>query len=136
MANNPPLYNQSVHLGHATVADSLGDRFQPRYIPEQTPLDVSPNFANPMYRPMPAADGQSYGTGLSQEDLKIQELKLLMNKYPKYHVNPDVIIQWAIHSSFNGDNTFLDDKLEQLRTIDSLATVNSELLTKKAWRCY
>ena len=52
IANNPPLYNQSVHFRHATVADSVGDRFQPRYIPKQTPLDVSPNFASPMYRTM------------------------------------------------------------------------------------
>ena len=53
--------------------------------------------------------------------LKIQELKTLMNKYPKYHTNPDDIIRWAIYNSINGDNRLLDDKLEQLRTIDSLA---------------
>jgi hypothetical protein len=46
-----------------------------------------------------------------------------MNNYPKYNINPNGIIQWAIHSSINGDNTFLDDKLEQLRTIDSLANI-------------
>jgi hypothetical protein len=45
-----------------------------------------------------------------------------MNKYPKYNMNPDGIIQWAIHSSINADNTFLDDMLEQLRTIDMLIT--------------
>jgi len=102
MANNPALYNQSVQLGHATVADSVGDRFQPRYIPEQTPLDVSPNFANPtyppvdvsqafanpMYRHMPTTDSQSYGTGLSWGAVqKIQELKGLMNKYSSYQYN-------------------------------------------------
>ena len=38
-----------------------------------------------------------------------------------HFMNPDGIIQWAIHCSINGDNTFLDDKLEQLRSIDSLA---------------
>jgi hypothetical protein len=30
-------------------------------------------------------------------------------------MNPGVIIQWTIHSSLNGDNIFLDPKLEQLR---------------------
>jgi hypothetical protein len=35
-----------------------------------------------------------------------------MNKYPKHHKNPDGIIQWAIHSSLNDNNTFLDDKVE------------------------
>jgi len=29
MANNPPLHNQSVHLGHATVADSMDNTFHP-----------------------------------------------------------------------------------------------------------
>ena len=50
--------------------------------------------------------------------MKIHELERMMNKYPKYNMNPHGIIQWAIHSSFNGDNKFLDDKLEQLRNID------------------
>src|SRR5215467_5418415 len=82
VANNPPLYNQNVHLGHVTVADNAGNRFQPRYIPEQTLLAVSPNIANPMYRHMPTTDGQSYGTSLSWGAVrKIQELKGLMNKY-------------------------------------------------------
>ena len=71
------MYSNSVQLGHATVADSIGDRFQPRYFHEQTPLDVSPNFASPMYRTMP--DGQNHGTGLSLGSVqKIQELKGLM----------------------------------------------------------
>ena len=121
MPNNPPLYSNSVQLGHATVADSIGDRFQPRYFPEQTPLAVSPNFANPMYRHMP--DGQSYGTGLSPETiLKIAELKRLVNKYPQFHtIDADEIVKWAIYCSTNPDNKFLDDMLDQLRTIDSLA---------------
>ena len=118
MANNPLLYNQSVHLGHATIADSVGDMFQPGYFPEQTPLAVSPNFANPMYRHMPTTDGQSYGTGLSWGSVqKIQELKGLMNKYSSYHTNPDDIIRFAIYNSINGDDTPVD-KLEQLRTFD------------------
>ena len=50
--------------------------------------------------------------------MKIHELERMMNKYPKYNMNPHGIIQWAIHSSFNGDNKFLDDKSEQLRNID------------------
>ena len=124
MANNPPLYNQNVHLGHVTVADNAGNRFQPRYIPEQTLLAVSPNIANPMYRHMPTTDGQSYGTSLSWGAVrKIQELKGLMNKYSSYHTNPDDIIRFAIYNSINGDDTLLDDKLEQLRTIDSLAYI-------------
>jgi hypothetical protein len=122
MPNNPSLYDQSVHLGHATVADSIGGRFHPRYFHEQTLLDVSPNFANPMNRP--TADGQSYRTGLSWGTVqKIQELKGLMNKCSSYHTNPDDIIRLAIYNSINGDDTLLDDKLEQLRSLDSLANI-------------
>lgn len=54
---------------------------------------------------------------------KIQELNRLINKYPKYHTNPDGIIRWAVHCSVNGDNKILDEKLEQLRSFDSLANI-------------
>jgi hypothetical protein len=99
---------------HATVADSVGDKFQPRYIPEEV---VSPNFASPIYRPMPPADGQSYRTGLSQDIIIKIEVKRLINKYPQYC--PEGLMQWAILCCNNGDNRILDDKLGQLRTIDS-----------------
>jgi hypothetical protein len=125
MPDNPFWYkrNNPYHnFGSATVADSIGNTFEPRYIPQQVPLGTSQYSASPTYRPLPSMDDQSYRTGLSQDTtVKIEELERLMNKYPKYHTNPDGIIQWAIHCSINGDNTFLDDKLEQLRTIHSLA---------------
>ena len=35
--------------------------------------------------------------------------------------NPDGIIKWVVYCSSNGDDKFLNDKLEQLRSIDSLA---------------
>jgi hypothetical protein len=53
---------------------------------------------------------------------KIEELKRLLNKYPQYNRNPDGVIRWAIQSSNNGDNVFLNDKLEQLRSLDFLNT--------------
>jgi hypothetical protein len=100
-------------FGSATVADSIGDTFQPRYIPQQAPSTIRP--------PPHTMDDQRNG-GLSLDAIqKIQELKALMNKYPRYHTNPDGIIRFAVYNSINGDNTLLDDKLEQLRTIDSLA---------------
>jgi DNA transposition AAA+ family ATPase len=84
------------------------------------PVDVS---ANPMYLPMQMMDNQSYETGLSQGAiLKIQELKRLVNKYPQFHtIDADEIVKWAIYCSSNRDNKFLDDMMQQLRTIDSLA---------------
>jgi hypothetical protein len=113
VANNPPLYGKSLQLGHATVADSVGETFQPRYIPQQAPSTIRP----PLHTMVDQRNG-----GLSPGAIqKIQELKALMNKYPRYHTNPDGIIRLAVYNSVNGDNTLLDDKLEQLRTIDSLA---------------
>ncbi|MGA9150809.1 MAG: hypothetical protein WBZ36_09535 [Candidatus Nitrosopolaris sp.] len=119
MANNP-LYSKNVQFGHATVTASVGETFQPRYISQQIPLDVMQYSANPMYPPTQIMDG--HVTGLSQGAVqKIQEFKRLMNKYPQYHENPDGILRLAIYNSINGDNTLLNNKLEQLRTIDSLA---------------
>jgi hypothetical protein len=118
MENNSPLYSKSVQLGHATVADSAGS-FQPGYIPQLAPLDVSQYYVNPMYQTGQIMNSQSHGTGLSEGVVqKIRELKSLMNKYPRYNPNPDGIIRWAIYNSINGDYTFLDNKLGQLRTID------------------
>ena len=112
---NNPYHN----MGSATVADTVGNTFQPRYLPQQTPSQYS---AGPIYPPSQIIDDQSYVNSSPQSAVqKIQELKTLMNKYPKYHTNPDDIIRWAIYNSINGDNTLLDDKLEQLRSIDSLA---------------
>lgn len=86
-------------------------------------MDASQTFANPMYRPMQIMNHQNYGTGLSPETiLKIAELKRLVNKYPQFHtIDADEIVKWAIYCSSNRDNKFLEDMLDQLRTIDSLA---------------
>ena len=131
MANNSPLYNQSVHVGHATVADSIDNTLHPTFLPQGAvlgttnpiypPADVPP--ANPMNIPMQIMDNQRYETGLSQGViLKIQELKRLVNKYPQFHtIDADEIVKWAIYCSSNRDNKFLDDMLDQLQTIDSLA---------------
>ena len=107
------------NIGSATVADSVVDTFQPRYIPQQAPLGTSQYSDSPIYRPHPTMDDQIYGTTLSQSAIqRIQECKVLMNKYPQYHTNPDAIIRLAIYNSINGDYTLLDDKLKQLRIID------------------
>ena len=57
-------------------------------------------------------------TTISQETiLKIAELKRLIHRYPQYHCNPGAVISCVIYFCNNGDNTFLDEKLEQLRTL-------------------
>jgi hypothetical protein len=60
-------------------------------------------------------------TTLSQETmLKIEELKRLIYKYPQYHRNPGAVINCIIYYCNNDDNTLLDEKLEQLRSIDAI----------------
>jgi hypothetical protein len=119
-ANNPFWFkhnNQLHNFGSATVADSIGNTFEPKYLPQQAPLGTSQFYTSPLHRL--TMQHQSYRTGLSQETKqKIDELTRLMNKYRQFHPNHDVIIKLAIHSCINGDNTPLDQKLEQLRIID------------------
>jgi hypothetical protein len=63
-------------------------------------------------------DEQRYESGLSQGTIvRIKELKGLMNKFPQY----DGIIRLAIFNSISGDNTLLDQMLEQLHDIENLA---------------
>jgi len=46
-------------IGFLTVADSVGDSFQPGYIPQQIPLHVSHDSAGAICPPMPLMDDQS-----------------------------------------------------------------------------
>jgi hypothetical protein len=79
VTNNPPLYSKSL-LGHATIADSVGETFQPRYIPQQAPIGTSPSTIRPPLHTM----GDQRNGSLSPDAIqKIQELKALMNKYPR-----------------------------------------------------
>ena len=120
--DNPFWYkhNNPYHNFGGTVADSVGDTFQHRYLPQQATVGTSQYYTSPTYRPLATMDDQSFGTGLSQET-RLKELKRLVYKYPQYCPNPDEIIRWAVYGVINGDDKFLDEKLEQLRTIDSLA---------------
>ncbi len=121
VANNPPSYNKSVQLGHATVADTS---FQSRYQPQQGPPGISRYSAGPIYPARQILDDQGYGGGLSRNTLlKIDQFKRLLNKYPQFFTNPNQILIWTIHWAVNGDNNILDENLEQLRYIDSLANV-------------
>jgi hypothetical protein len=104
------------------IADDVRYSFQPIYGLQQAPVGITQYSAGPIYPPRQIIDDQTYITSLPRSAIqKIQEFKALMSKYPKFHTNPDDIIPWAIYNSINGDNTFLDDKLKLLRSIDSLS---------------
>jgi hypothetical protein len=118
MTNNPLFDRKGEQFGYATIADSVGNTFQPKYIPQQSPLGTSQYYNSRILRQLPRTD-EKYGTGLSQDNIiKIEEVKRLMNKHPQYHPNPDGVIRLAIFNSINGDDTLLDDKLQQLRIMD------------------
>jgi hypothetical protein len=103
MPDNPFWYKRNNHnIGSVTVADTVGDTFNPK----QAPLGTSQYSTSPMYPSRQIMD-ESYGTSLPRSAI---------NKYPQYC--PDGLLQWIIISCVNGDNQLLDDKLEQLRTID------------------
>jgi hypothetical protein len=107
MFSHPFWYkrNRKKHhdFGSMAVADAVGDTFQP----QQLPLRIPQYYTNPIYQPTGTItdiylctwDNHRYGTGLSQET---------------------ILIKSAIYyATINHDNNFLDEKLEQLRNIDS-----------------
>jgi hypothetical protein len=121
LGSNPFSY-KSNNIGSVMVADSVGDTFQSRYIPQQGPLGPSQYSASPMYPAKQIMDDQRYLGGLSEDTLlKIDQLKRLLNKYPQFFTNPNQILTWTFHWAVNGDNKILDENLEQLRYIENLA---------------
>jgi hypothetical protein len=134
------------HANTAVVADSVGDGIR-LGLQQQTPFQSIPTPPSPpplspapiwlpsAVQPQPQPpDVSPYPTerisqhvdrkqdqGTPEETmLKIQELKRLMYKYPIFS-NPDLVIKCVTHFSIIiGDNTLLDEKLEQLRSIDAI----------------
>jgi hypothetical protein len=121
-----PVYGQQSipnnpyrNIGSGTIADSVGNTFEPTYSRQQAHLRISQYSASPIHRSMSTIDEPRYGSSLIQQT-KLEELKRLVYKYPQYHnYDPDAIVKWASYCSSNGDNKFLDEKLEQLTRLDS-----------------
>ena len=129
MANNPPWYGKSVQLGHAMVADCVGNTFQPRYIPQQTPVadssypsenhvitDTTNSFRPEtlFQSPLPAALPNLHTTTVQE---KLVELKILVAKF-SFPEDARKILEWANIRLPQGDEGFLNNKLEQLRMLD------------------
>ena len=95
------------------------------YLPQQAPSGASQYTDSSIYPPVVVSQtfaNHCYGTSLSQDTaFKIEQLKILLNKYPKSCTNPDGILKLAIFNSINRDDTLLDSMLEQFRRIDNLA---------------
>jgi hypothetical protein len=88
---------------------------------EDQPPDVLPYPTDLTFQTESMGTTYEELTTLSQETiLKIEELKRLIYRYSQCHRNPGAVINCIIYYCNNGDNILLDEKLEQLRMIDSV----------------
>jgi hypothetical protein len=138
-ASHPSWYRhseKSIHkFGHAIVADSTGDTFRHRglqeqyhYYPQYCQQSPSPSISFPSLPPSPAQDDSpsqpttttnNQGILSPETILKIQELKRLVYN-SLYCPDPDAYIKSIIYFCNDGNNSFLDEKLKELHTIDNL----------------
>jgi hypothetical protein len=100
------------------------ERYQspsPAAIQDQHPPDVLlyPTYRTFQSQSMNTTDEETtMNTTLSDETrLKIAELKRLIYRYSQNR-NPDAFVNCIVYYCNNGDNSLLDEKLEQLRTFD------------------
>jgi len=83
------------------------------------PLNISPYPTDQIFQSESThitTDDEQTTTLTQETTLKIQELKKLVYRYPQYHRYPAAVISCVIHFCNNGDNTLLEEKLEELRT--------------------
>ncbi len=125
LASHPFSYkptNPYHNIESTKVSDNGWNSFRPGYSLQQAPVGISQYSSGTIYPPWQITDDQSYGTSLADTTttkLKIEELKRRVYKYPQYHNNdPEEIVRLVVYNCINGDNTLLNNKLEQLRTID------------------
>ena len=101
---------------------SVGNTFEPTYLRQQAPVGTSQDSTSPIH--LPTMDEQSLSQLSLSRETKLKELKRLAYKYPQFHNNgPDEIVGYAAYWSINGDDTILDELLEQLCSIDRLANL-------------
>jgi hypothetical protein len=95
----------------------------------QSPIPPLPSPISPSTSAYPTEQSQSQPTktgsnswGISEESIpKIVEIRRLLYRHPDTFPNPDIIIQGAKHFCMMGDNTFLEEKLAYLRSVDVIA---------------
>jgi hypothetical protein len=142
--SRPSLYRRPskkrIHrFGHAISADSMGD-FRPRGLQQQqtpfqsiqTPRALSlPSTSQAQPQPQGVLsyppdrisepiEKTNHQGPISQETLlKIQEVKRLVNQYPQDSGADAFVRRCATFYSINGDNTILDEMLQNLRMISN-----------------
>jgi len=89
------------------------------HTPDVLPYPTDPTFQS---ESLNTTDNDETTTLSKETILKIQELKRLVYRYAQYHRNPAAVVNCIVYYCNNGDNTLLDEKLDQLRTIDAIGT--------------
>jgi hypothetical protein len=140
--SHPSLYRKRPgekrfhNFGHATTvtANSMGDTFRHRglqgqydHYPENQQQSPSPSISLPSLAPPAIQDvSPSQNTTNNQRIvspetiLKIQELTRMVYSNPLYFPNPDAYLKSIIFFCNDGNNSFLDEKLEELRMINNM----------------
>ena len=142
--SHPSLYRRrrgekrSHIFGHATTVAAYsthtfghrGLQGQYPHYPQYLQQAPSPSISLPSLQPPETKDvspSQPMNTTndhgiLSQETiLKIQELKRLVYSNPQYCPDPEALIKSIVYFCNDDNNSFLDEKLEQLRTMDAIS---------------
>jgi hypothetical protein len=128
MPDNPFWHKRNNPYHNIGSADTVGNSFQPRYISQQTPLAGSsyPSenrvVADSLFRhetllqpyPLPVALPNSQRLTIQH---KLDELKILAEKF-SFPEEARKILEWANIRLRQGDESFLNNKLEQLRMLN------------------
>jgi hypothetical protein len=119
-------------LGGDARWDGVGQYHQP-YLQQQQTAPPLPSPIPPLPSPMgqgALASEMSNPTktsnywGISEEAMpKIVELTRLLFRHPDTFPNPDIIIQGAKHFCMMGDNSFLEEKLAYLSSVDAITHI-------------
>jgi hypothetical protein len=75
----------------------------------------------------PSKIGGNWGVMSEDTIPKFVQLKRLLYKHPDTFPNPDIIIQGAKHFCMMGDNSFLEEKLAYLRSVDAITHVEQPI---------
>jgi hypothetical protein len=125
-------FNPYNNIGSTTIPDTIGNSFRPRYLPQQTHLAESsypsenhviadtaissrPETLLQAY-PLPTALPNSQTPAVHQLQ-KLDELELLLSKFGSPD-NAYVILELAKYNLRQGDEGFLNERLQQFRTLD------------------
>jgi hypothetical protein len=116
----PSYLQQHVHQIRSEMPPSLP--------PSTTQISAYPNTTGATSIDQSQSQPAKTGWGTMSEDTipKIVELRRLLNRNPTIFTNPDMVVQGAKYFAMNGDNSFLDEKLAYLRSVDAIRHIDQQ----------